>query len=120
MNPQLIPPLDAAGLPGPPWLFHVLLVFTFFLHMLFMNLTLGGTLLAAVAHFRGGGRRDDPRGALAGRLMAETLGFFERGAVPREPQDRTQGETLPVIPEELLRKGKHRLADGSYSHFAEW
>jgi hypothetical protein len=70
MNPQLIPPLDAAGLPGPPWLFHVLLVSTFFLHMLFMNLTLGGTLLAAVAHFRGGGRSDDPRGALAGRLMA--------------------------------------------------
>jgi hypothetical protein len=70
MNPELIPALDAAGLPGPPWLFHVLLVFTFFLHMLFMNLTLGGTMLAAIAHFRGGGRHDDPRGALAGRLMA--------------------------------------------------
>ena len=70
MNPNLIPALDPAGLPGPPWLFHVLLVFTFFLHMLFMNLTLGGTLLAVIAHFRAGGRREDPRGALAGRLMA--------------------------------------------------
>ncbi len=70
MNPDLIPALDAAGMPGPPWLFHVLLVFTFFLHMLFMNLTLGGTLLAAFAHFSSGGRRDDPRGILAGRLMA--------------------------------------------------
>ena len=55
---------------------------------------------------------------LGGELMAETLGFFERGAVPREPQDRTQGETMPVIPEELLEEGKRRLADGAYSHFA--
>ena len=70
MNPNLIPAVDLAGLPGPPWLFHVLLVFTFFLHLLFMNLTLGGTLLAAIAHLRSGGRRDDPRGVLSGRLMA--------------------------------------------------
>ncbi|MCK5375865.1 MAG: hypothetical protein KAJ97_02210 [Acidobacteria bacterium] len=70
MNPNLIPAVDPAGLPGPAWLFHILLVFTFFLHMLFMNLTLGGTLLAAFAHLRSGGRRDDFRGALAGRLMA--------------------------------------------------
>lgn len=54
---------------------------------------------------------------LAGELMAETLSFFERGAVPREPQDRTQGETFTVIPEELLAEGKKRLADGTYSHF---
>lgn len=70
MNPNLIPALDIAGLPGPPWLFHVLLVFTFFLHLVFMNLTLGGTLLAATAHFRSGGRREDYRGVLSGRLMA--------------------------------------------------
>jgi len=55
MPTDLIPALDAAGLPGPPWLFHMLLVSTFFLHMLFMNLTLGGTLLAVIAHFRAGG-----------------------------------------------------------------
>jgi methionyl-tRNA formyltransferase len=55
---------------------------------------------------------------LAGELMAETLAFFERGAVPREPQDRTQGETYTVIPEELLEEGKRRLADGTYSHFS--
>jgi hypothetical protein len=69
MNPNLIPAVDPAGLPGPMWLFHVLLVFTFFLHLVFMNLTLGGTLLAVVAHFRSGGRSDDYRGVLATRLM---------------------------------------------------
>jgi hypothetical protein len=70
METNLLPGLDAAGLPGPKWLFHVLLVFTFFLHMLFMNLTLGGTFLAWVSHVRAGGRADDPDGVLANRLMA--------------------------------------------------
>lgn len=70
MDANLIPALDAAGIPGPPWLFHVLLVFTFFLHMLFMNLTLGGTVIAFVSHLRAGGRADGADGALAGRLMA--------------------------------------------------
>ncbi len=70
MNPNLIPAVDPAGLPGPPWLFHVLLVVTFFLHLVFMNLTLGGTLLAFIAHLTSGGRREDFRGVLAGRLMA--------------------------------------------------
>ena len=49
--------------------------------------------------------------------MVETLGFFERGAVPRTPQDRAEGETYTVIPEDLLEEGKRRLADGTYSHF---
>jgi methionyl-tRNA formyltransferase len=55
---------------------------------------------------------------LAGELMAETLAFFERGAVPRTPQDRAAGETLTVIPEDLLAEGKRRLAEGRYSHFS--
>ena len=55
---------------------------------------------------------------LAGELMAETLSFFERGAVPREPQDRSEGETFAVIPDDLLEQGKRRLADGTYGHFA--
>jgi hypothetical protein len=69
MDPNLIPAVDSAGLPGPAWLFHLLLVCTFFLHLLFMNLALGGTLLAAIAHSLSGGRQDDPRGALARRLV---------------------------------------------------
>ena len=39
MDNPLIPAVDAFPIPGPAWLFHFLLVFTFFLHMLFMNLT---------------------------------------------------------------------------------
>lgn len=69
MDVGLIPAVDSAGLPGPAWLFHVLLVFTFFLHLLFMNLALGGTLLAAVAHTLVRGHQDDARGALARRLV---------------------------------------------------
>ena len=55
---------------------------------------------------------------LAGELMAETLGYFERGVVPRTQQDRAEGETFTVIPEELLAEGKRRLAEGTYSHFS--
>lgn len=69
MQANLIPSLDPAGLPGPPWLFHVLLVLTFFLHMMFMNLTLGGTLLAWFSHLRAGGRLHGADGLLAARLM---------------------------------------------------
>ncbi len=67
-NP-LIPAVDAAAVPGPFWLFHVLLVLTFFLHLGFMNLTLGGTLLAAISQLASKGAADDPRTVLAARLM---------------------------------------------------
>ena len=70
MQADLVPAVDATGLPGPPWLFHLLLVFTFVLHMVFMNLALGGTLLAWVSHVRARGRPDDPNGVLAGRMMS--------------------------------------------------
>jgi hypothetical protein len=69
MNPGLIPPLDAAPLPGPVWLFQVLLVLTFFLHLVFMNLTLGGTLIAAVSRLVSKGRNGDHRTVLTSRLM---------------------------------------------------
>jgi len=69
MQADLVPALDAAGMPGPPWVFHGLLVLTFFLHLLFMNLTLGGTLLAWFAHLGAGRGADDPRRVLAGRMM---------------------------------------------------
>ncbi len=48
MPNSLIPALDPAALPGPPWLFHVLWVLTFLIHLVFVNMVLGGSLLAAL------------------------------------------------------------------------
>lgn len=56
---------------------------------------------------------------LAGELMAESLTFLANGEAPREPQDRNVGETLKVIPEDLLEEGKRRLAEGRYSHYTD-
>lgn len=68
MNSLLVPAVDGTPVPAPLWLFQVLLVFTFLLHALFMNLALGGTLLAAFAQM--GARHDgDPRLHVARRLM---------------------------------------------------
>lgn len=58
MPTSLIPALDPAPLPGPPWLFHLLWVITFFIHLLFVNTVLGGTLLAALAGLARGGQRE--------------------------------------------------------------
>ncbi|MDD5562944.1 MAG: hypothetical protein PHQ91_04450 [Thermoanaerobaculaceae bacterium] len=58
MPTNLIPALDPAPLPGPPWLFQVLWVLTFFIHIVFVNTVLGGTLLAALAGLARGGRRE--------------------------------------------------------------
>lgn len=51
--------------------------------------------------------------------MAEALTFLANGEAPRQPQDKNLGETLKVIPEDLLEEGKRRLAEGRYSHFAD-
>ncbi|HVN33419.1 MAG TPA: hypothetical protein VMT45_15685 [Thermoanaerobaculaceae bacterium] len=58
MPTNLIPALDPAPLPGPPWLFHVLWVLTFLIHLLFVNTVLGGSLLAVLAGLTGTGRRE--------------------------------------------------------------
>ena len=48
MPANLIPALDPAALPGPPWLFHVLWVITFLIHLVFVNMVMGGSVLAAL------------------------------------------------------------------------
>jgi hypothetical protein len=53
--PPIIPAPDPAGLPAPAWLLQILLVFTFVLHLLAMNLLLGGTAMLAIS----GARRSD-------------------------------------------------------------
>ena len=55
---------------------------------------------------------------LSGNLMAEALeGLFE-GVLQASPQDPEVGETLRVIPPELLATAKRRLAEGRYSHLS--
>ncbi len=58
MNPlNVIPTIDPNPLPAPYWVFKVLLVVTFFLHIVAMNFLLGGGVLALVA--RWGSRKPD-------------------------------------------------------------
>ncbi|HVN18657.1 MAG TPA: hypothetical protein VMU05_07785 [Dongiaceae bacterium] len=52
MEPNLIPTLDPNPLPAPYWVFKLLLVVTFFLHILAMNFMLGGAVLALIAKWR--------------------------------------------------------------------
>ena len=48
MSIPAIPALDPTPLPAPAWLFQVLLLVTFFVHILFLNITLGGAVIGTV------------------------------------------------------------------------
>ena len=52
-----IPQPDPLALPAPAWLLWALLLLTFFLHVIPMNLVLGGSIIGAIARVRG--RRAD-------------------------------------------------------------
>jgi hypothetical protein len=52
MQPNLIPSMDPNPLPAPYWVFKLLLIVTFVLHILAMNFMLGGGVLALVAKWR--------------------------------------------------------------------
>jgi methionyl-tRNA formyltransferase len=57
---------------------------------------------------------------LSGQLMAESLALFQGGEAPAgTDQDPAVGETLRVIPPDLLAEAKGRLARGEYSHFTD-
>ena len=60
-----IPTPDPMPLPGPVWLMLTLLLVTFLLHLIAMNLTVGGTLMAAICSLR---RKTD---VFAGRLASD-------------------------------------------------
>jgi hypothetical protein len=69
VNPT-IPFADPIPLPAPPWLLSALLALSFLLHVVPMNLLLGGSIIGAVARFRG---RRDPRAAAVADLVARML-----------------------------------------------
>ena len=48
-----IPQPDPLALPAPAWLLWSLLLLTFFLHVIPMNLVLGGSIIGAIARVRG-------------------------------------------------------------------
>ena len=67
MNNLPIPTPDPMPLPGPVWLMMALLLLTFLLHLLAMNLTVGGTAIALICTLR---RKSD---AFAARLATDLL-----------------------------------------------
>ena len=50
-DPSMVPTIDPNPLPAPYWLFKLLLLVTFYLHIVAMNFMLGGAILAVVARF---------------------------------------------------------------------
>ncbi len=51
IDPSMVPLVDPNPLPAPYWLFKLLLLVTFFLHIVAMNFMLGGAFLAVIARF---------------------------------------------------------------------
>jgi hypothetical protein len=69
MSP-ILPDPDPLGLPAPAWLLKTLLIATFTLHLLPMNLVLGGGFVAAWAAFKG---RRGQAGVLPWRVLVGDL-----------------------------------------------
>ncbi len=65
-----LPALDPLPMPAPTWLLSGLLGLTFLLHVLPMNLLLGGSIVGVVARIRG---RKDERWAELARVVAGAL-----------------------------------------------
>ncbi|MGA3264501.1 MAG: hypothetical protein ABSC47_10715 [Terracidiphilus sp.] len=61
MPPNMIPVLDPNPLPAPYWVFKLLLIVTFFLHIVAMNFMLGGAVLALVSKWRAKNREHGNR-----------------------------------------------------------
>jgi hypothetical protein len=71
MTLPVIPALDPTPLPAPAWLFQVLLLITFFVHILFLNVTLGGTAIGAVHGLLATGQ--GAHGRRLGRVLVSLL-----------------------------------------------
>jgi hypothetical protein len=71
----VIPPIpqpDPLALPAPAWLLWALLLLTFFLHLIPMNLVLGGSIIGAIARVRGR-RPDRPHEAELARIVVKAM-----------------------------------------------
>jgi hypothetical protein len=71
----VIPPIpqpDPVPMPAPGWLMWALLLLTFFMHLIPMNLVLGGSILGAVARVRAR-RGDRPHDAALAHLAVKAL-----------------------------------------------
>ena len=66
-----IPALDPTPLPAPFWLFQALLLVTFYVHVLFLNVTLGGAAIGAI-HALMARNREEP-GRRLGRVVVAVL-----------------------------------------------
>jgi hypothetical protein len=55
-DPSMVPTVDPNPLPAPYWVFKLLLIVTFFLHIVAMNFMLGGAFLAVIARFTSKGK----------------------------------------------------------------
>ena len=73
-----IPQADPVAQPTPTWLAWALLLVTFFLHLLAMNMVLGGSLIAAVARARG---RTHAHSAQLASWIATLMPVFVAAAV---------------------------------------
>lgn len=71
MNLPAIPALDSIPLPAPAWLFQVLLLVTFFVHILFLNVTLGGAVIGTVHELLA--KSPEAPGRRLGRLLVSLL-----------------------------------------------
>jgi hypothetical protein len=61
LGPNLIPNADPNPLPAPYWVLKLLLIVTFYLHILAMNFLMGGAALALLGRWRGGNREYSTR-----------------------------------------------------------
>ncbi|MFA5027401.1 MAG: hypothetical protein WC713_05950 [Candidatus Methylomirabilota bacterium] len=71
MSPMMLPALDPTPLPAPAWLFQLLLTATFFVHVLFMNVAVGGSIIGAVHALLA--READAPGRALGRMALSLL-----------------------------------------------
>ena len=67
-----IPQPDPLALPAPAWLLWALLLLTFFLHLIPMNLVLGGSIIGAIARVRAR-KADRPHEAQLAHIIVKAL-----------------------------------------------